>query len=291
MSKKRKRSRWPLVRVPRSARVPFYNRLFQRVVGPGVDPTLTWGSEVDMTRVPAFLGDAARRWNLPISMPAVLLKATGMALAAHPELLHRAVGRRLYRYKRISAVLAYQNHATGEADLHFIYDADKFSCPHIFRILMRDTLHAARGGDPRGDEKRFLEAVGPLMGPILRVGRFLGNRLHLPDVHGRLGRLQTAVVMVNYLDFAGAPPLRSFKGAMLGSNNTPIHVAMGPTEPRPVADGDTVVIRPVAPLVVRIDHRVADATVLGRFVATLAGFVSDPANIPGLEDDVTPDYS
>lgn len=289
--KRRKRSRWPLVKVPGSEKVPFYNRLFQRSTRPGMDPMLTWGTEVDVSRVPAFLQDASQRWNIPLSMPVVLIKATGMALAAHPELLCRVVRRRLYRYKRISATLAFHNQHRDEADLHFLYDIDKFSCAHIFNILMRDSMRVARGEDPRDPDKRFLERSGPLMGPIFRSARFLYNNFHLPDMIGRLGRLQTAVVAINYLAFAGAPSLRSFKAAQLGSNCGPVHVTLGPTEPRPVVEEGQVVVRPVAPLIVRIDHRVADAVVLGRFVATLQTYLSDPACIPGLEDDVTPDYS
>lgn len=289
--KRRKRSRWPLVKVPGSEKVPFYNRLLQRSVRPGMDPMLTWGTEVDVSRVPAFLQDASQRWNIPLSMPAVLVKAAGMALAAHPELVCRVVRRRLYRFKRISATLAYHNQHRDEADLHFLYDIDKFSCAHIFRILMRDSMRVARGEDPREPDKRFLERSGPLMGPILRSARFFNNNLHLPDLMGRLGRLQTAVVTINYLAFAGAPPLRSFKAAQLGSNCGPVHIVLGPTEPRPVVEEGQVVVRPVAALIVRIDHRVADAAVLGRFVATLREYLSDPARIPGLEDDVTPDYS
>lgn len=75
--------------------------------------------------------------------------------------------------------------------------------------------------------------------------------------------------------------MRSFKPSRFPSDCWTLNVTMGPTERRPVAIGENVVIRPVAPLFVRADHRVVDAYDLGKFVATLRTLLSDPRQMDG----------
>jgi hypothetical protein len=78
--------------------------------------------------------------------------------------------------------------------------------------------------------------------------------------------------MINYLGQRGAPPMRFFKASRFPNDTATLNVTMGPSH----ADGES---EPVAPLFVRADHRVVDAYQLGRFVATLRGFLADPATL------------
>ena len=290
---RRTRVTWPLAKsLPPASRAPdasaapqdpFFNQFFRHCVGPGRDPTLTWGTEVDMTGAQAFIREASRRWNVPVTMPPLLVKATGAALRDHPRFLGRIVRRRPYAFKRINIILAFQNAARREADLQMVFNVDTEPLPDLIRRILRDAMRSARGEDLLAHDRRMLRWAGPFKGLLLRGGRFLSNNVNMPDVFGRMVRLQTAAAMVNYLNFAGAPPLRSFKAALPGVNSAAVHIALGPAEPCPTVEGGEVVVRPLAPLIVRTDHRIADAIELGRFAAALRHYLADPWRIPNLE--------
>lgn len=54
---------------------------------------------------------------------------------------------------------------------------------------------------------------------------------------------------------------------------------MGAIEPRPVAVGEEVVVRPVAPIFVRADHRIVDAHEIGAFAETLRTLLAEPTRL------------
>jgi pyruvate/2-oxoglutarate dehydrogenase complex dihydrolipoamide acyltransferase (E2) component len=289
---RRTRVTWPLARSAPDAGTPaetgssgdpFFNQFFRHCVGPGRDPTLTWGTDVDMTGAQAFVREASQRWNVPVTMPPLLVKAVGAALRDHPRFLQRIVRRRRYSFQRINVILAYQNAARREADLQMIFNVDTEPLPDLVRRILRDAMRSARGEDLLAHDRRMLRWAGPLKGLLMRTGRALSNNLNMPDVFGRMVRMQTAVAMVNYLNFAGAPPLRSFKAALPGVNSVSVHVALGPAEQRPTVANGEVVVRSLAPLIVRTDHRIADAIELGRLAGTVRGYLADPWRIPKLE--------
>ena len=86
-------------------------------------------------------------------------------------------------------------------------------------------------------------------------------------------------MLVNYLAFKGAAPLRLYKPSRFPNDATPFNVTLGATEPRPVVVDGEVVVRPVASLFVRGDHRLVDAHELGLFANTLRSFLANPALI------------
>jgi pyruvate dehydrogenase E2 component (dihydrolipoamide acetyltransferase) len=54
-------------------------------------------------------------------------------------------------------------------------------------------------------------------------------------------------------------------------------VTLGATEPRPVVVEGEVVVRPLAPLFVRADHRIVDAHALGLFTNLIRDLLANPA--------------
>ncbi|MEE2738424.1 MAG: 2-oxo acid dehydrogenase subunit E2, partial [Planctomycetota bacterium] len=55
-----------------------------------------------------------------------------------------------------------------------------------------------------------------------------------------------------------------------------MNITMGPSELRPIVQNERVVIRPVAPLFVRADHRTVDAYRIAQFTETLRSYISNP---------------
>jgi hypothetical protein len=86
-------------------------------------------------------------------------------------------------------------------------------------------------------------------------------------------------VLVNYLGFPGAPPMRMYKPSKFPDETSLLSVTLGRIEERPAVREGSVVVRRMAPLFVRADHRVTDAYVLGRFVASLQEALTNPASL------------
>ncbi len=64
-------------------------------------------------------------------------------------------------------------------------------------------------------------------------------------------------------------------------------MTLGPAHDAPVAVEGAVVVRKVASLSVRADHRIVDARQIADFIRTLRGFLENPASIPDvINDDV-----
>jgi hypothetical protein len=103
------------------------------------------------------------------------------------------------------------------------------------------------------------------------------RNLRLPSI--RLNRLSGAPVLVNYLGFAGAPPMRMYKPSAYPNESSHLSITLGPPEMRPVVRNGELVVGRVAPLFVRGDHRLTDAYLLGRFVSTLRDYLADPATM------------
>jgi pyruvate/2-oxoglutarate dehydrogenase complex dihydrolipoamide acyltransferase (E2) component len=87
--------------------------------------------------------------------------------------------------------------------------------------------------------------------------------------------------MVNYFGHRGMAPLRSFKPSRLPYDSITVSVTMGATELRAVPAAGEVVIRPIAPVFVRADHRIVDAYEIGQFAETLRTLLADPRQLDG----------
>jgi hypothetical protein len=143
--------------------------------------------------------------------------------------------------------------------------------------LWRENCEAVRGKLPVQRDKRRMQRLPAVVSrQLLRAYLWLDRRFRLPSA-GRIERALNAPVLVNYLGFPGAPPMRAYKATRFPTESSLINITMGPTEPKPVAQRDRVVVRPIAPLFVRVDHRTADATLLARFAETLRQLLSRPA--------------
>lgn len=273
---------WPL-KTPAVAKseIPILNSYYIKACPTPSDPTMVWGTEVETSRLNDFLRQANTSSSVLVSGAHVLLRAVGQALVRHPRFNRRVLRRRLYRFRDVNLLMPFQKRREGEAELFLLKNADSRSVDEIAREMWQYYRRAARGEHAYGDQARLFRRIPSWLAHwALRLQLWCTNHLNRP-VDSLNEQLRSASVLVNYLSHNGAAPMRSFKPSRFPSDCWTLNVTMGPTERRPVAIGENVVIRPVAPLFVRADHRVVDAYDLGKFIATLRTLLSDPRQMDG----------
>lgn len=268
---------WPLMTPPVPAlEIPIFNAYYLDLCRTPCDPTMVWGTEVETSALEEYLQQVNRHSPILISASHVLLQAVGRALALHPQFNRRVLRRRVYEFTNVNVLMALRKRRGNEADVFLLRNADTLSLVDIAQEVWRHNRQAARGRFAyERQERLFRRLPRPLARWLLRVQSWTTDNLNLP-ARSINERLRCAPVLVNYLAFRGAPPMRAFKPSRFPSDSCTLNIAMGPTERKPVALGRAVEVRAVAPLFVRADHRIVDAQDLGRFVTTLSELLRAP---------------
>jgi hypothetical protein len=252
---------------------------------PGIqyaDPAILWGTEVEADGLRAFLGSCRGRSPVLISTSHVLLQATAQALAVHPHMNRRVVGRRVFAFRDINLRLAFQNPASQDVDVVLVPNAERCTLQEIAGLVWRTLLRGSRGESPVDRDRRRLKALPPWgFHTLLSIYRWLDRRWALPTV-GRLDELRGSAVLVNDLSFRNAPPMRCYKPTRFPDESTSVNITLGPMEEKAVVREGQPVASTVAPLFVRADHRIVDAYQVGQFLATLRNFLQHPAQLDGL---------
>ena len=78
--------------------------------------------------------------------------------------------------------------------------------------------------------------------------------------------------------------MRSYKPSRFPDQTDSFNLTIGPIENKVVARGDQFVSIEVMPLFLRVDHRVVDAYVAGRFLGAVCELLKNPQRL-----DATPD--
>jgi hypothetical protein len=276
--------KWPLRSrpVPR-AEIPLYNLLYLHA--PGIelaDSTMLWGTEIQAEGLLRLLESCRSHSPVLISTSHILLQATAQALAEHPRLNRRVVGRRVFAFRDINLRLAFQNPASGEVDVVLLRCAERCTLQEIAGIVWHTLLSSCRGEAPIDRDRRRMKGL-PAWGfhALQAVYRWLDRRWALPTL-GRLEDLRCSAVLVNDLSFRNAPPMRCYKPTRFPDESISVNITLGPMEEKVVIRDGQPAAGTVAPLFVRADHRIVDAYQLGRFVATLRDFLQQPAKLDGL---------
>jgi hypothetical protein len=276
--------KWPLQTpaVPRAGD-PAVQLLYLHA--PGIeyaDPTILWGTEIDATRtadVARIVPSPQPRFDLDQPCP---VAGDSSGAGQHPHLNRRVVGRRVFAFREINLRLAFQNPASGEVDVVLVRSAERCTLQEIAGVVWRTLLSGSRGEAPSDRDRQRMKAL-PSWGfhALLAVYRWLDRRWALPTV-GRLDDLRCSAVLVNDLSFRNAPPMRCYKPTRFPDESISVNITLGPMEEKVVVRDGQPVASTVAPLFVRVDHRIVDAYQLGRFLATLRDFLQDPAQLDAL---------
>ena len=272
----------------------------------GSDPMMIWGTTVDIDPVDDFVKEYSRRIGLIVSPAHLLVWAVAVSLSQHPKVNCRVIGRRVYRYDGVNVVVPMLRGRSGEAETVFLHRADKMSLSEIARRFWREARDMA--SQAASDERECRDAGGAARHGLGFARRFrlwwlcrmswlgfaVANRFRFPTIWPWQQELDGANAFVNYLGFAGAPPLICFKPSCLPMNSYSVNVTLGPAEPRPVVVDGAIVIRRQAPLFVRADHRMVNAHDAAAFISTLRAHLADPSALVARDEpsrDGTADHA
>jgi hypothetical protein len=162
-------------------------------------------------------------------------------------------------------------------EVMFFANVDKKSISDIAAEAWRNA-HSAAGDHDGVPLPVYMRFPKRLQGWLQPFHVWLVNQVNL-NARGSNNRQRAASTMVNYFGHRGMAPLRSFKPSRLPYESVSLTVTMGAIEQRSVAVRGEVVIRPIAPVYVRADHRIVDAHQIGAFAETLRKLLGDPAAI------------
>jgi chloramphenicol O-acetyltransferase len=277
---------WPLARKPRPiSETPFYNLHYLYGCDRPADPTMVWGTEVSAEELSRYVRERNRNSKILFSQAHVLVQAVGRALRRHPELNRRIVGHRIYDFRDVNVRMMTYNRRQKEVEVLLIRNVDSLSLERIARILWKNQHRAASGDTLDYLDKAWLRRhfPGPLLGWMVRAYLYLDSKFNLPKID-RIDRIACSPVLVNYLAFSGAPPMRTYKPSNYPHESSTLSVTMGRIEQVPVVKNGQVEVGQVAPLFVRADHRIANAYQLAQFTETVRRLLTNPS---GMESRTT----
>ena len=270
--------RWPLTSKPIPAnQIPFYNLHYIHGCSRPADPTIVWGTEVPAEAMKGYVRECNRNSKTLISLAHVLVQAVGRALKKHAEMNRRMVGRRIHEFRNVNARMMTYNRHQQEVEVLLIRNVDSLSLERIARILWKSQHRSAKQDSTDHFDKAWLRSwfPGPLLGWVLRSYLYLDSKFSLPKVD-RIDRMTCSPVLVNYLAFSGAPPMRTYKPSSYPHESSSLSVTMGRVEKRPVVRNGQVVVGEVAPIFVRADHRIASAYQMAQFSESIRQFLMNP---------------
>lgn len=246
-----------------------------------MDPTIVWGTEIDLTQTQEFLSDVNAESDVLISMAHLLLQSVAVAISRHPEFNRRVIRRRVYEYKTIDLVvpLVKKGRSRREVELLVIDQADRKSLSEFAALLWEHSRAAACGELDGRDHRTFPERMPRwVIRKLIRPYTWRFNNFNMPrlPVWKQENR---GVAMVNYFGGRSAPPMHSYKPSRFPSDACPLNITMGPTHPKPVVHHGEIVARPLAPLFLRADHRLTDAHDMQAFLTTLRECLENPASM------------
>lgn len=252
------------------------------------DPTMVWGTTVELEAMDEFLVGQSRKSNAMLSIVHVLIKAVSQSLVEHPCLNRRVVGRSVYPYDGVSMVVPIRRPSDGIVDVVFFKDTASLDLTDVATRMWEETRNRAllaakeRTRHQHNQRERWFKKL--ISGWQLRIIRrmvstcfSISNRYRLPSWSPWGREFNGANAFVNFLGFPGAPPMISYKPSSLPTNSFSVSVTMGAAEQKPVVHDGQIVIRKVAPLFVRVDHRLVNGHQAGKFIATLRSYLLNPA--------------
>jgi hypothetical protein len=207
----------------------------------------------------------------------VLIAATARALAIHPQFNRRVLKRRVWDFRQVNIVMPFQKKQVIGVDVTLFERADRKSIAEIAADAWRTAGAAARGGSGV-KEPVYMKFPRWLQARLVPFHVWLVNTLNRP-VRETNKRQRTASALVNFYGAKDMAPLRSYKPSRMPYDIAMTSVTMGAIEPRAVAVGGEVVVRPIAPLFIRADHRLVDAYDVGRFAETIRKLLADPESL------------
>ena len=258
------------------------------------DPIIVWGSPVYVEALDQFVRVQSQATNTFVTHAHVLLKAVSIAFQKHPEFNRRVLRRRAITLKHINLVMPMLQTQSGEVDYLFLQDTEKMTLSDVSRRVIQEAhqLAASRCRAATSDRASWTQRMGEALRRhwvhrMCRVGFAVSNRIRLPNV-GFNDVFNSASALVNHFNYSSCPPMSCFKPSCLGMNSCHVNVTLGPAQPQPVVVDGEVVIRRVATIYVRGDHRLIDTRNLAAFIGTIRQLLETPQLLLAV-DETRPD--
>lgn len=249
------------------------------------DPTIVWGTTVQTDAIEQFIVDQRREAGAMISIAHILVWIVGQALHKHSALNRRIIWRRVYPYVGVSVTLPIMETRSGEVDSLYLRDIERMTVQEISRAVWEKARDASiRSATEQKNGAKI--SLGQRWKKWFKLrwihrmswlGFFLTDRWRLPTY--TIDEINGCSAFVNYLGFAGAPPMIAYKPSSLPSHSWGVNVTMGPTEQKPVVVDGAVTVRNVAPIFVRLDHRIANGYQIAAFLNTIRDYMQNPSTI------------
>ena len=259
------------------------------------DPTIVWGTQFCIEPLEQFVHEQRRQTGTMISTAHVLLRAVAEALQRHPLVNRRVIGRRVYPYDGVHLTMPMLETRSGEVNIVYLQHADRMSLAEIARRIWEEARNVAvrtATAEKRKQSETVWQRMTRLWSAWFRihwvhrmagVGFWVTNRLRLPTL--TLHEINGTSAFVNHLGFAGAPPMIAYKPSSLPTNSFGVSVTLGTAEKQAVVDGSAVVIRTMAPLFVRVDHRLVNGYQTAAFISTLRSLLEQPGQLAASTQD------
>lgn len=268
----------------RTSEISLFNHQYL-ACGSRPDTAMVWGTDVDAEGLVAYISQRNRTARNLTSVAHVLIQAVGRSVAQYPALNSRIIRGRIYRFRDVNVRMVSYDARKSDVNIITVSNADQRSLGDITRFVWNSQLEIASG-----EHSDRIDKVVLSWGPAFtrrwtsRIFWWLDRNFRLPRI-GRIDRHLNSSVVVNYLGFAKAPPMRMYKPSKFPDESSLLSVTLGRIEPRPYVVNNQVAVRRVAPLFVRADHRVTDAFVLSQFIGTLRNLLASPETIEEAPDD------
>lgn len=278
---------------PTKSQVPLHELGWSNVIyladsRPHRDPTMVWGTTVELDGMEEFLAVQSRESRLMVSIVHVLIKAVSRSLIEHPCLNRRVIGRKVYNYDGTGIVVPIRRPSDGVVDVVFFRNGEALTLADVASRMWEEARERALiGARNRSELKQGSAFRRWAVNTCIRwkmqlykrmVGFCFGvsNHLRLPSWSPWGKEMNGANAFVNFLGFAGAPPMIAYKPSSLPTNAFSVSVTMGLPEQKPVVHDGQISIRKVAPVFVRVDHRLVNGHQTAEFVATLRKYLTNP---------------
>ncbi len=275
---------WPVHHRPiADTDIPLWHVYYLGACRAPSDPTMIWGTDLDVGAMEHYLGEVNQRGTTLVSPPHLLLRAVGCALRQHRELNRRIIGTRIYEYKQINLMMPVFDRRRGESRNVVIERVDQRSLVEVAAEMWRLQEARLREREPTRSRRLFERIVRRVSRRMIPLYLWAANHIRQPLIGSRAGE-QAVALHVNYFATRNLAPLRMYKASRFPSESCLTNVTMGSPELRPVVVGDQIKIAKIAPLFIRSDHRIVDMTQLAAFVTTLRRFLMQPASMESQAD-------
>lgn len=242
---------------------------------PPNDPQIFAVTELEMSRVLAFIETCRREEGIKVTPTHIIIKAAGILLARHPRINAKCEGGNIYQRDSVDASVLVDIGGAKDIGQVMLRGIDTMPLREIVEKTCRIAGELKEGRDGKfGRSRRIFNKLPPfLLRRYFDAANLLINKLNLNlerfgvprDPFGSV--LITSVGMLGVEEcFAPIPTLSRISVALL----------VTAIKDRPWVEDGRIVVRPIMKLCVTLDHRIADGFESAAMLNELKEIIANP---------------